>query len=289
MRFAKYTQSLRVQEGKKVSLGKWKTCVKPLYQSQEEYDFFLGQFKSEISTFQEKLWAASQYAILIIFQGMDTSGKDGAISHVMSGVNPQGCVVHSFKIPSEDELKHDFLWRTHARIPKRGEIGIFNRSHYEEVLVDRVHPDILAREGLPKEARERPRFWQHRLADIRHHESYLDRQGIKIVKFFLHISKEEQRQRLLARLSKPKKNWKVSIGDLHERKYWKEYQRAYEACLEDTSTKQCPWFVIPSDDKKNARLLISQILLDEMSKVPADYPKITPQQRQELRKIKKMI
>lgn len=289
MKSGKHTKKLRVPQGKKVNLKAWETCIKPLYEDTADYQARLEKFKDDLSVFQEKLYASSNHAILIIFQGMDTSGKDGAIAHVMSGVNPQGCRVQSFKTPSEDELKHDFLWRTHLQVPGKGEIGIFNRSYYEEVLVDRVHPKLLDQERLPEYSRKVAKFWTHRLHDIRDHERYLDRQGIKIVKFFLHISKEEQRQRLLARLDNPKKHWKISIHDFEERKYWKDYQRAYEHCFSETSTEECPWFIIPADDKKNARILISHILLDELRCIPVNYPKPTGEQLKALKQMRKML
>jgi PPK2 family polyphosphate:nucleotide phosphotransferase len=289
MKFSKTAKKLKLLPSRRVDLGKWSTCVDPLYDSVEDYQVQLNEFKDELSVFQEKLYASAEHAILIIFQGMDTSGKDGAISHVMSGVNPQGCFVHSFKIPSEDELKHDFLWRTHFKMPSRGEIGIFNRSYYEEVLVDRVHKHVLEREKLPKSVLHTKHFWKRRLEDIRNHEAYLIRQGIKIIKVFLHISKEEQRQRLLSRIKEPKKHWKISLGDFREREYWNSYARAYEACFESTSTADCPWYIIPADDKKNARILISQILLNELKDVPVRYPQVTAMQSRQIRKLKKSL
>ena len=275
--------------GKRVDLKKYPTRAKLLYASAGEYDEKLARFQTDLKSFQEKLHAGARYSVLIVFQGMDTSGKDGAISHVMSGVNPQGCYAYSFRAPSSDELRHDFLWRTHIRMPGRGEIGIFNRSYYEELLVTRIHRDVLKNEGLPPEAMEVRHFWRKRAEDIRNHELHLDRQGTRIVKFFLHLSKAEQRRRLLDRLSEPKKNWKISESDFHERRYWKRYQSAYERCLEGTSTRECPWFIIPADDKKNARLLISEILMDELGAIPVSYPKMSPGQARQLRAFKKLL
>jgi PPK2 family polyphosphate:nucleotide phosphotransferase len=207
----------------------------------------------------------------------------------MRGVNAQGCRVYSFKSPSQTELKHDFLWRTHREVPQRGEIGIFNRSYYEEVLITRVHPEILAKQKLPKSVMNEKHFWRKRFEDIRNHETYLDRQGIRVLKFFLHISKDEQRKRLSDRIKEPRKNWKISEGDFEERRFWDAYMKAYEASFEATSTDECPWFIIPADDKKNARLLISQILLDEVKKLQVAYPKVTPAQLRELKKLKKSL
>jgi PPK2 family polyphosphate:nucleotide phosphotransferase len=218
-------------------------------------------------------YASSRYALLLIFQGMDAAGKDGAIRHVMSGVNPQGCEVFSFKQPSAEELKHDFLWRTTRRLPERGRIGIFNRSYYEEVLVVRVHPEILRGQGLPEELLDEKTIWEERYRSIVDLEAHLHRNGTRIVKFFLHLSKDEQRKRFLERIDEPDKNWKFSLADIHERKYWKQYMEAYEACLNATSTHHAPWYVVPADDKENARLIVSQILLDAFKELKMAYPK----------------
>ncbi len=217
-----------------------------------------------MSAQQELHYASNRYALLLIFQGMDSAGKDGVIRHVMSGVDPQGCEVSSFKQPSAEELKHDFLWRATCRLPARGWIGIFNRSYYEEVLVVRVHPEILRNQGLPPELRNEKTIWDDRYRSIVDLERHLHRNATRIVKIFLHLSQEEQRKRFLARIDEPKKNWKFSLADIHERQYWKDYQKAYGECLQATSTRHAPWYVVPADDKKNARLIIARILLDAL-------------------------
>ncbi len=227
--------------------------------------------------------------MLLIFQGIDAAGKDGAIRHVMSGVNPQGCRVFSFKQPSADELEHDFLWRTTCRLPESGHIGIFNRSYYEEVLVVRVHPEMLRCQGLPEELRDEKTIWEERYRSIRDLESHLYRNGTRTVKIFLHLSKEEQRKRFLERIDEPDKNWKFSAADIHERKYWKHYMEAYEACLSATSTHHAPWYVVPADDKENARLVISQIVLDSLNELKMSYPKITAKRAKELKSIRKLL
>ncbi len=219
---------------------------------------------------------------------MDAAGKDGAIRHIMSGVNPQGCQVYSFKHPSAEELEHDFLWRSTRSLPERGRIGIFNRSYYEEVLIVRVHPEILEGKGLPPESLNDKHFWKHRYRSIVDLEKHLHRNGTRVVKFFLHLSKEEQRRRFLARIDDPSKNWKFSRDDVDERRFWKDYQKAYEACLSATSTDDAPWYVVPADDKKSARLIISQIILDVLGGLDLAYPKPTLS-RKELLAIRKEL
>ena len=236
------------------------TLIKPFYRSKKDYQDMLEEDTQELSDQQSVLNASGQYALLIIFQAMDAAGKDGAIKHVMSGVNPQGCRVYSFKQPSEKELKHDFLWRAVCRLPERGEIGIFNRSYYEDVLVVRVHPDMLEKQKLP-DLKPGTDLWEQRYRSIRDLEAHLYRNGTRIIKFFLHISKEEQRKRLLERIDTPDKNWKLSLNDFEERKYWDQYMDAFEQCLLATTTKECPWYFVPADDKNNARLIISAIIL----------------------------
>ena len=220
---------------------------------------------------------------------MDAGGKDGAIRHVMSGINPQGCQVFSFKQPSANELEHDFLWRTTCRLPGRGHIGIFNRSYYEEVLVVRVHPEILLSQGLSEELRDEKTIWAERYRSIRDLESHLYRNGTRTIKVFLHLSQEEQRRRFLERIDEPDKNWKFSLADIHERKYWKHYMKAYGACLSATSTHHAPWYVVPADDKENARLAVSQIVLDAFHEMKMAYPKTTAKRRQELKSIRKQL
>ena len=283
------SREFRVRPGKKVSLNKWPTIVKPFCKSKEEYQEVLLKHVEDLSKLQQLHYASNRYALLLIFQGMDAGGKDGAIRHVMSGVNPQGCQVFSFKQPSADELEHDFLWRTTRCLPERGRIGIFNRSYYEEVLVVRVHPEILGNQGLSKELRDEKSFWEERYRSIVDLESHLYRNGARTVKVFLHLSKGEQRKRFLERIDEPDKNWKFSLADIHERKYWKHYMQAYEECLDATSTHHAPWYVVPADDKENARLIVSQIVLDTFHDLKMAYPKTTPKRRLELKSIRKLL
>jgi PPK2 family polyphosphate:nucleotide phosphotransferase len=275
--------------GKKVKLSKLPTVVKPVYKSKEQYQELLASHVEQLSSLQHLHYASNRYALLLIFQGMDAGGKDGAIRHVMSGVNPQGCEVFSFKQPSANELEHDFLWRTTCVLPERGRIGIFNRSYYEEVLVVRVHPEILRSQGLPEELRDEKTIWEERYRSIVDLESHLYRNGTRIIKFFLHLSKDEQRKRFLERIDEPDHNWKCSTADIHERKYWKNYMQAYEDCLNATSTHHAPWYVVPADDKENARLIVSQIVLDTFEGLKMAYPKTTPKRRAELKSIRKLL
>jgi len=275
--------------GKKVELSEWPTIVKPFFKSKKEYQELLQKHVEKLSSLQQLLYGSNRYALLLIFQGMDSAGKDGAIRHVMSGVNPQGCQVFSFKQPSAEELEHDFLWRTTRCLPERGRIGIFNRSYYEEVLVVRVHPEILRGEGLSAGLRDEKGFWEERYRSIVDAEEHLHRNGTRILKFFLHLSKEEQRKRFLERIDEPDKNWKFSLADIHERKYWKDYVQAFEACLSATSTHHAPWYVVPADDKENARLIVSHIVLDALSDLKMAYPKTTAKRRLELKSIRKLL
>jgi PPK2 family polyphosphate:nucleotide phosphotransferase len=277
-----------VQPGKKVKLKDWPTRVKPVYGSKEEYKEILAKHVSELSAKQELLYGSNRYALLLIFQGMDAAGKDGAIAHVMSGVNPQGCEVTSFKQPSAEELEHDFLWRSTVRLPERGRIGIFNRSYYEEVLVVRVHPEILRGEGLAREISDK-KVWEERYRSIVDLERHLDHNGTKVVKIFLHLSKEEQRKRFLARIDEPEKNWKFSMADIHERKYWDRYVEAFEACLQETSTRHAPWYAVPADDKENARLIVSRIVVEALGELKMSYPKTTAKRRAELHAIRREL
>jgi PPK2 family polyphosphate:nucleotide phosphotransferase len=285
------SKDFRVRSGKKVTLSDWPTIVKPVYKSKKRYHKLLEEHAEELSSLQRLHYASSRYALLLIFQGMDAAGKDGAIRHVMSGVNPEGCEVFSFKQPSAEELKHDFLWRTTRRLPERGRIGIFNRSYYEEVLVVRVHPEILRAQGLPHELLDEKKktIWKERYCSIVDLEEHLHRNGTRIVKIFLHLSKAEQRKRFRERIDEPDKNWKFSLADIHERKYWKHYMKAYEACLNATSTRHVPWYVVPADDKDNARLIVSQIVLDALNELKMAYPKTTAKRRRELRAIRKRL
>ena len=279
----------RVNDGQAVDLKAWPTVVSPFYKSKKEYEELLAEHVVRLAEQQQLLYASNAHSLLLIFQGMDTAGKDGAIKHVMAGINPQGCQVFSFKHPSPDELQHDFLWRSTVILPERGRIGIFNRSYYEEVLIAKVHPEILAGEAIPEFKSENTEIWHDRYRSIKNFESHLHRNGTCIVKFFLHLSKEEQRKRFLRRIDEPQKNWKFSLLDVEERKYWDQYVKAYEECLGATSTDNAPWFVIPADDKENARLLISQIILDSLEGMGMSYPMLSAEREQELQKIRKQL
>jgi PPK2 family polyphosphate:nucleotide phosphotransferase len=283
------SKDFRVRPGTKVKLNQWPTTVKPFYKSKKRYEKLLEEHVEQLSALQQLHYASHRYALLLIFQGMDASGKDGAIRHVMSGVNPQGCEVFSFKQPTADELEHDFLWRTNRHLPERGRIGIFNRSYYEEVLVVRVHPEILRSQGLPEELRDEKNIWKERYESITDLERHLHRNGTKVIKFFLHLSKNEQRRRFLERIDEPDKNWKLSLADIHERKYWKHYMQAFEDCLVATSTHEAPWFVVPADDKENARLIVSQIVMDALDGLKMAYPKTTAKRGRELNSIRKLL
>jgi len=283
------TKEFRVREGGKVRLKKLPTRVKPFYQSDEHYKELLATHIKGLSERQALLYAHNQYSLLLIFQAMDAAGKDGAIKHVMSGINPQGCQVFSFKRPSAEELEHDFLWRTTHCLPERGHIGIFNRSYYEEVLVVRVHPEILKGQELPPELVDDKNFWDKRHRSINDLEKHLYRNGTRVIKFFLHVSKEEQRKRFLRRLEDPTRNWKFSKFDLVERGFWKEYQTAYEDCMAATSTEHAPWFVVPADDKLNARLIISQVILDTLKNLKMSYPAPDKQRLKELQNLRRLL
>ena len=263
--------------------------VEPVYELKEHYHKLLGEHVAQLSALQQLLYASNRYAVLLIFQAMDAAGKDGAIKHVMSGVNPQGCQVFSFKHPSPTELQHDFLWRTTRDLPERGRIGIFNRSYYEEVLIVRVHREILLSEGLPDAPGDDNVVWHDRYRSIADLERHLHGNGTRIIKFFLHLSKEEQRKRFLERIDEPEKNWKFSLADIEERKFWKQYMKAYEECLGATSTSSAPWYVVPADDKKNARLIVSQIVLDALEELKMTYPKTSEERREELLSIRKRL
>lgn len=279
----------RVRQCAEVKLSKMPTEVKPHFKSTKHYHKQLREHVDELSSLQCLHYASNRYALLIVFQAMDAAGKDGAIRHVMSGVNPQGCEVFSFKQPSAEELEHDFLWREACRLPERGRIGIFNRSYYEEVLITRVHPEILRAQHLPDGVIDEKDFWQERFCSIRDFEKHLYRNGTRIVKIFLHLSKDEQRKRFLDRIDEEEKNWKFGIADTHERKYWDQYMVAYEACLSATSTECAPWYAVPADDKHNARLIVSQIVLDTLNGLKMAYPKTTPKRKRELIAIRKLL
>jgi PPK2 family polyphosphate:nucleotide phosphotransferase len=283
------SKDFRVRPGKKIQLKDWPTIVKPFCASKKQYQKLLEEHIDALSALQQLHYASNRYALLLIFQGIDSAGKDGAIRHVMSGINPQGCQVSSFKQPTAEELEHDFLWRTTCRLPGRGQIGIFNRSYYEEVLIVRVHPEILRSEGLSEGRRDQKTIWEERYRSIVHLESHLYRNETRTVKIFLHLSQEEQRRRFLERIDDPDKNWKFSLADVHERKYWKQYMKAYEACLHATGTHHAPWYVVPADDKENARLIVSQIVLDALHALKMAYPRTTATRRRELKSIRKLL
>lgn len=283
------SNTFRVREGKHVNLAKWPTKIEPFYKSKKQCKAMLRDHIEQTSDRQDLLYASNRHAVLLIFQAMDAAGKDSAIKHVMSGVNPQGCQVYSFKHPSMEELDHDFLWRSARALPERGRIGIFNRSHYEEVLIVRVHRELLRAEGLPDTVLDEKTVWRNRYRSILHFEAHLHRNGTRIVKFFLHLSKEEQRKRFLARLDDPKKNWKFSRSDIEERKHWDDYMTAYEACLSATSTRESPWYIVPADDKPNTWLIISQIIVDTLDGLKMEYPKVDDKHHKELRGLRKVL
>ncbi len=283
------SKDFRVPSGENVKLDNWPTNVKPICKSKKHYKKLLEEHVDSLSSLQRLHYASGHYSLLLIFQAMDAAGKDGAIRHVMSGVNPQGCEVFSFKQPSTEELKHDFLWRSNRRLPERGRIGIFNRSYYEEVLIVRVHPEILRSQGLPEELINEKYIWEERYHFIVELEDHLYRNGTRIIKFFLHLSNEEQKKRFLDRIDEPEKNWKFSLSDVHERKYWKHYMKAYEECMSATNTGHSPWYIVPADDKDNARLIVSQIVVDTLSALKMAYPKTTEKRREELETIRKQL
>jgi PPK2 family polyphosphate:nucleotide phosphotransferase len=283
------SKKFRVQEGTCIDLTKLPTTVAAVYKSKKDYKKLLDEHVGQLSALQQLHYASNRYAVLLIFQAMDAAGKDGAIRHVMSGVNPQGCQVFSFKHPSPAELEHDFLWRSTRDLPERGRIGIFNRSYYEEVLIVRVHPEILRSEGLPDALLGEAEVWHDRYRSIVDLERHLHSNGTRIVKFFLHLSKEEQRKRFLARIEEPDKNWKFSTADIKERKSWDGYMTAYEECIGATSTADSPWYVVPADDKENARLIVSQIVLDTFEGLEMTYPKTSEARRRELLALRKQL
>jgi PPK2 family polyphosphate:nucleotide phosphotransferase len=282
-------KDFRVRPGGKVDLGKWPTRIDPVYLSKDGYRKLLGQHVGQLSALQQLLYASNQHAVLLIFQAMDAAGKDGAIRHVMSGVNPQGCQVFSFKHPSPAELQHDFLWRASRDLPERGRIGIFNRSYYEEVLIVRVHPEILRGEGIVGLPRDEADIWRDRYRSIVDLEAHLGRNQTRIIKIYLHLSKEEQRKRLLSRIDDPRKSWKFAMADMEERLFWRDYMAAYQDCLAATATGAAPWYIVPADDKKNARLIVSQILVETLKGLDMAYPKVDTARRRQLLSIRTQL
>jgi len=279
----------RVKDGKNVNLKKWPTDIKSYYESKKQFKEALQERVNELSELQNLLYAANRFAVLLIFQAMDAAGKDGAIKHVMSGVNPQGCQVFSFKHPSLEELDHDFLWRTTRNLPERGRIGIFNRSYYEEVLIVRVHKELLQAENLPEEILDDKNIWDERYRSIRDLEAHLHRNGTRIVKFFLHVSKEEQRKRFLARIDEPEKNWKFSATDARERQYWDDYMDSFEKMIRNTATGYAPWYVIPADNKWFTRLAVADAIIDAMKKLDLKFPKIDEAKKKELAVARRLL
>ena len=282
-------KEFRVKAGEDIDLKQWPTKIDPLYETKAEYRKLLAEQVEKLSKLQELLYASHSHALLIIFQAMDTAGKDGAIKHVMSGVNPQGCQVFSYSHPSAVELKHDFLWRTTRDLPERGRIGIFNRSYYEEVLIVRVHPEILKAQGMPQHLEDEASIWKRRFQSINDLEQHLHRNGTCIVKIFLHISKDEQRERLLARIDEAAKNWKMQAADIEERKYWKQYRKAYEDCIAATTTRETPWYIVPADDKQTARLLVSRIIVEAMEDLNLKFPEAVADRQKELQELRKAV
>lgn len=283
------TRKFYVKEGQKVDLKKHATRVKPFCSSKEEYERHLKDHVEQLSSLQDVLYASNRYALLIIFQAMDAAGKDSVIKHVMSGINPQGCQVYSFKHPSAEELEHDFLWRTTRNLPERGRIGIFNRSYYEEVLIARVRPEILQAEDIPLELLDKKTIWQQRYRSISDFEKHLHYNGTITLKFFLHVSKEEQRLRFLKRIDEPQKNWKFNPTDVQERSLWKHYMSAYEACLSSTSTSIAPWYVVPADNKHDTQLIVSQVILETLKNLKISYPTVSPARKKELQEMRKLL
>lgn len=278
-----------VRPDQKVHLDRWPTCIKPFYESKNEYAQIIEAHVKEMSSLQTLLYASNRYSILIIFQALDAAGKDSAIKHVMSGVNPQGCQVYSFKHPSQTDQEHDFLWRTTLCLPERGKMGIFNRSYYEEVLIVRVHPELLQSEGVPYKSLDLQKIWHDRYRSIRDLEAHLHRNGTRIIKFFLHISKDKQRDRFLKRVDDPEKNWKLSFADVEERKFWQDYMKAYEDCFSHTSATDSPWYIVPADDKENTHIIVSQIILDTLKGLKMSYPEASPERKEELRRLRKTL
>lgn len=284
-----HTGRFRIDGKNKLKLADWPTDVKPIYSSKSDYKKLIAEHVEELSAQQDLFYANQCFSLLVIFQAMDAAGKDGAIKHVMSGVNPQGCNVTSFKHPSAEELSHDFLWRTTQELPKRGMIGIFNRSYYEEVLIARVHPKILEAQKIPRSLLDKKTIWKHRFESINDLERHLTRNGTRIIKIFLHLSKEEQKRRFLKRIDHPEKNWKFEQSDIEERKYWSHYQRAYEDCLASTSHGHAPWYAVPADDKHNARLIVSEIILESLRALKMKPPSVSEKQKAELAAIRKEL
>jgi PPK2 family polyphosphate:nucleotide phosphotransferase len=284
----KLTTSYRIDSGKHFQLKDWDPADTANLHSKEHAEEALQQDIAKMAELQDRLYAQDRWSLLLIFQAMDAAGKDGAVKHVMSGVNPEGCQVYSFKAPSDKELQHDFLWRTTCCLPERGHIGIFNRSYYEEVLIVRVHPDVLKAQKTPPSLVTK-HIWDERFEDIRNFEQHMARNGTVIRKFFLHLSKKEQKQRFLARLDHPDKNWKFSAADVHERECWDDYQKAYEEMIQNTATKHAPWYVVPADNKWFTRLVISAAVVEALEEMDLAYPTVDAEKRKQLDAAKKEL
>jgi len=278
---SKLADPYRIDNGKKFRLKDFDPASTGHFRSKEHAQELLDQGKAELADLQDKLYAQNRWAVLVILQAMDAAGKDGVIEHVMSGVNPQGCQVFSFKAPSSDDLSHDFMWRTTKCLPQRGHIGIFNRSYYEEVLVVRVHPEVLKNERIPGPLLSKD-VWEKRFQDMHNFETYLSHNGIVVRKFFLHLSKKEQKRRFLARLDAPEKNWKFSAADVRERQCWDDYMTAYEEMIASTSSKHAPWYVVPADNKWYTRLVVAAAIVDTLKELKVKYPDVGPEVRKQL-------
>jgi PPK2 family polyphosphate:nucleotide phosphotransferase len=284
----KLAKPYRIEQGKDFRLKDFDPADTGKLDSKKHAHKLLEKGVAHMAELQAKLYAQDRWALLLIFQAMDAAGKDGAIKHVMSGVNPQGCQVYSFKAPSAEELDHDYLWRTMERLPERGRIGIFNRSYYEEVLVVRVHPEVLKKEKIPQSLMGK-NLWEQRFEDICSFERYLSRNGVIVRKFFLHLSKKEQKKRFLERLDEPEKNWKFSAADIHEREYWNDYMRAYEEMIRGTASKHAPWYVIPADNKWFSRVAVAAAIIETLEELNLAYPKVDPDERKQLQAARKML
>jgi PPK2 family polyphosphate:nucleotide phosphotransferase len=285
---SKLVKPYRVENGKKFHLKDCSPSGTGHLHSKDHAKKLMESSILRMAELQAKLYAQDRWALLLIFQAMDAAGKDGAIKHVMSGVNPQGCQVYSFKAPSAEELDHDYLWRTMERLPERGRIGIFNRSYYEEVLVVRVHPEVLKKEKIPQSLIGKS-LWEQRFEDIRSFERYLSRNGVIVRKFFLHLSKKEQKKRFLERLDEPEKNWKFSAADIHEREYWDDYMRAYEEMIRGTASKHAPWYVVPADNKWFTRTVVAAAIVETLEELDLAYPKVGPEEHKQLQAARKIL
>ncbi len=283
------TDKFLVPEGKKLNLKNYQTDFTGDYEDKKPAVKDLAKNIERMTELQNILYAQNQHALLIIFQAMDAAGKDSAIKHVMSGLNPQGCEVTSFKQPSSEELDHDYLWRSMRKLPERGEIGIFNRSYYEEVLIVRVHPEILQMQQLPEKMKTDKNIWKERFEQIRNFETYLADNGVHVLKFFLNVSKEEQKKRFLERINRPEKNWKFSAADAKERGFWDDYMQAYQDAMQNTSTKDAPWFIVPADHKWFTRVVVSTVIVNKMESLNLQYPQVSEEHLKSLAEAKELL